>query len=242
MLVGSYIEAYGSGTTFGRCGSSVSQRRKNGRSPELAFSSRRISSLAPQASRDWSGVISRIHLAPEAVRPRRRRQPLRLPPRFVAVVRDVVLEAELCRISLLIHLPFADVAEIVAGGSQRLAPGRQTGTQHRGRLQVLVADHAMPRRPDAGHQRGARWTAHRAGAERVAERDAFADQAVQVRRANQRMPVAADAIVAVLVGLDEENVGLWHEIYAFSPPAVIPCTYCFIPSENNTISGTAARM
>ena len=58
MLAGSYIEAYGSGTTFGRCGSSVSQRRKNGRSPELAFSRRRISSLAPQASRDWSGVIS----------------------------------------------------------------------------------------------------------------------------------------------------------------------------------------
>ena len=30
--------------------------------------------------------------------------------------------------------------------------------------------------------------------------------------------------------------------YAFNPPAVIPCTYCFIPSENNTINGTAARM
>ncbi len=43
--------------------------------------------------------------------------------------------------------------------------------------------------------------------ERVAEIDAFVRQAVEVGCLHERMPVRAEAVVAVLVYEDEQNIG-----------------------------------
>ena len=60
MSAGSTIDAHGSGTTLGRCGSLGSHRTKNGRSASRAACSSAIARSAPQAIRVWSGSIGSI--------------------------------------------------------------------------------------------------------------------------------------------------------------------------------------
>ena len=86
-----------------------------------------------------------------------------------------------------------------------MGPGRQRRVED-----VVVAPDLVGAGSSPGHKGHARWRAQRRGGVRIGKAHALAGQAVEVRGAHQRVAVAAEVEFAVLVGEDEEDIGMVH--------------------------------
>ena len=66
----------------------------------------------------------------------------------------------------------------------------------------------MSRGPLPGHETPARRRAHRRRDDRVSKGDTFVDESIQMGSLNEIVAEPANGIEALLVGINEENVGL----------------------------------
>lgn len=152
-----------------------------------------------------------VGFAPPAIGALQEWHALRLPPRVVVRFGNVLVEPKIARAFRFADVPFAHVAQKIAGPMERLAPGRQIRPGGGGRFGVVIDHGVVARGPAAVQKRVAGRNADRAWRKSVREVGALARHPVQVRRGNQQVAVRADAIEAVLVRVEEKNVCGCHK-------------------------------
>ncbi len=104
-------------------------------------------------------------------------------------------------------MPLADVGKIVARRVQQFAKRNQFRPGATRGLGVIVAYGQVLMRPAAVEQAIARRRTERNGRKGVGESHALASEPVDVRRAQETVAVGPDAVVAMLVGMDQQQVG-----------------------------------
>ena len=161
---------------------------------------------APQAKRGLRGRDAGVDLAKPAVCGRQRGQTLAAAPGEVVLVRHVDVKAKLLRAPGGAYLPFADIAEPVTAGLEHLAEGRQLRVHRPVGFGPAIGQAAVLRGIDAGQQRGARRGADWGRAAGFPEVHAFGRQPVEVGRDRAGMAVGTEAVVPVLVDVDQEDV------------------------------------
>ncbi len=119
----------------------------------------------------------------------------------LTLVGDEVVEAGPGLIVVLAHVILADVGRSVTGTLQHRRKVRQLGRE----LGEVVGD-AVAMGVDATEERSAARRAQRRRAERVAKVDAFAGDAIDVRRPDVGMPGVAERVGAKVVEEDEEDI------------------------------------
>ena len=126
---------------------------------------------------------------------------------------DVPVEAVLLGPPLLVHMPLADVVQGVAAGPQQTGEGGDVRRQAPAprRRDVGVDHHAVVVGIAPGEQRGARRRAHRRGGVGEIEGRPLAREPVQVGRLADRVAVAAQGILAELIGEKQDDVGSVHD-------------------------------
>ena len=108
------------------------------------------------------------------------------------------------------EVPLADDAGGVAGRLKRFGEGDLGGRQATGgngaQDAELVVGHAGADRVATGHERGAAGRADFGGGVELREAQAFGGHAIQVRRLDGRVAVAAEIPVTEVVGQDDDDV------------------------------------
>ncbi len=123
---------------------------------------------------------------------------------------------------------FTDVAHGVAGVAQQVVKRRALEDRGLPSVKGGDVDAAVLGGPLSGEQAGAGRAADRCGREGVRKIDALGGETIEMRRAQLRVAVMAEAVVAVLIGMDQQDVGTvdggvvgsaWHEVSAYGRAA-----------------------
>lgn len=138
------------------------------------------------------------------------RDTLRGAPFFVAPFRDKIMKAEVVGLMVRINMPAANVHGAIASGFYSAGTSGGRGIKRFESFAIIIEDDAVLGRPLAGEERAARGHADGNGGERVGERNALARELVEMGCTYQRMAGIAHAVVAVLIGVDKENVRFRH--------------------------------
>ena len=114
-------------------------------------------------------------------------------------------------VGVVAQVPFADAGRGVALRLERLGDGDFAGRQAAGRVPpqnaVAVVAHAAADRVAAGEQGGPAGRADLGGGVEIGEPHPFGGHAVEVGRADARMPVAAQVAPAEIIRQDDDDVG-----------------------------------
>ncbi len=98
--------------------------------------------------------------------------------------------------------PFAAQTRGIAGRFQHRGHGRVVRLQ----FIFIVPPHAAVAGVQPGHQRAARWRTHRAAGVELSEPHAAGGQAIDVRRFDLLLAIAAQIAVAEIIGQEEHDV------------------------------------